>query len=564
MRGASSGSFSSSGVFLSRALAAVAALTSFAAAAGPELIQLYPIAGQQGSKVAVTAFGKFDPWPPRVWVDAPGLTFTPGEKPGNFEVEIAGDAKPGPRLVRFVNESGTSAPRFFIVSDRPETGEAEPNDEFKAPQKVASLPAVLSGRLNKADDVDSFAVDLKQGQSVVARVEAYVLASAFDGMLRIVDSTGAQFAFNHDAQTIDPFLGWEAPRDGTFIVQVMGFAYPADAAINFTGGDGCGYRLHLNAGPVVRLTRPMGVARGQKSRVQLEGWNLPASEVEVDATQIAPEQISVPIPLEGAAPHLISVSDYPEALEDESSPAAAETQLLLVPGAVTGRIGMAREEDRYSFQAVKQREYRVQVIASTVGSSLDAWIRVEDQGGKELARSDDVGGSRDPELFWTAPDEGRFRVAVGDVTHQGGPGFAYRLAITEAAPGVSANSEAHSLKLEQGNTGELKVAVKLLNGFKAKLQVSAKQLPEGIAAPEVDVPEKGGDVVLKFTAAPEAPPASVPFQLVLRETETGKERSIRHSLTTSSEDNGVPQGYSTLVIDSADQLWLTVTKPSAK
>src|SRR5438034_834991 len=39
-------------------------------AAGPTLDHLYPVAVQIGSTNAVTAIGKFDPWPPKVWVDA--------------------------------------------------------------------------------------------------------------------------------------------------------------------------------------------------------------------------------------------------------------------------------------------------------------------------------------------------------------------------------------------------------------------------------------------------------------------------------------------------------------
>jgi hypothetical protein len=64
---------------------------------------------------------------------------------------------------------------------------------------------------------------------------------------------------------------------------------------------------------------------------------------------------------------------------------------------------------------------------------------------------------------------------------------------------------------------------------------------------------------LKFTSAPDAKLANQPLQLVVREVETGKEHPVLHVMTTSTEDNGVPQGYSELVITSTDQLWLTVS-----
>ena len=48
-----------------------------ATATVPTLDQFFPIALQAGTATAVTAVGKFDPWPPKVWVDVPGIVFKP-------------------------------------------------------------------------------------------------------------------------------------------------------------------------------------------------------------------------------------------------------------------------------------------------------------------------------------------------------------------------------------------------------------------------------------------------------------------------------------------------------
>jgi hypothetical protein len=39
---------------------------------------------------------------------------------------------------------------------------------------------------------------------------------------------------------------------------------------------------------------------------------------------------------------------------------------------------------------------------------------------------------------------------------------------------------------------------------------------------------------------------------------------VAHFLTTGGENNGVPQGYGELVIDSTEQLWLTVIAAAPK
>jgi len=95
------------------------AVLGAASAAEPTLSHLFPAAGQQGTTVSVAAVAKSDPWPPQVWVDAPGITFTASKTKGKFDVEIAKDAAPGPHLVRFYNKDGASIPRFFRASPLP-------------------------------------------------------------------------------------------------------------------------------------------------------------------------------------------------------------------------------------------------------------------------------------------------------------------------------------------------------------------------------------------------------------------------------------------------------------
>lgn len=476
------------------------------AAAEPALTHLYPVAGQQGTTVSVSVAGKIEPWPPKIWVDAPGIDFKAGEAKGKVSVEIAKDAAPGPHLVRFYNEQGASAPRFFIVSTERELPEVEPNNDFRTPQKIANLPATISGRLDKAGDVDCFAVTLKSGERVTARVDAYVLGSTFDAMIRIVDPDGTPLAFNHDGRTLDPLLTWEAPRDGTFIVQLMGFAYPATAAVGLTGGEGCVYRLHLAAG--------------------------------------------VPPPEPGAAG---------EISEQEPNDSAANAQAIAVPTTIAACIQTAGDEDRFTFSAVKQRAYEFKVASAREGSPLDAWLKIENKDDKELARNDDAPLSRDPQLTWTAPADGTFTVVIGDLTHHGGPAFTYRLALAEAVPSVTATTDTHSIVVPPGKTADVKVILKRANGFKAKLQLAAKNLPEGVTAPDVDIAEKAGDATLKLIAAAEAMPTGQPIQLFLRDPESGVEHPVRFLMTATSENNGVPAGYTELVIDSTDQLWLTVT-----
>mgnify|MGYP000709089393 CR=1 FL=1 len=42
------------------------------------------------------------------------------------------------------------------------------------------------------------------------------------------------------------------------------------------------------------------------------------------------------------------------------------------------------------------------------------------------------------------------------------------------------------------------------------------------------------------------------------ESESGKEHRATAGLTSSTENNGVPGGFTKLLIESTDQIWLTV------
>ena len=489
-----------------------------ASAAEPTLTHVFPAAGTRGTTLTVRPSGKFAPWPVQAWVDAPGIVFKALPKAGEFDVEIAPDATLGPHLIRFFNGEGASAPRFFIVSAAPEPLEAEPNDHFKKPQPIAALPTTIGGTLGKAGDVDSFAVTLKKGETLTARVEAYVLGSTFDGMLRLVDESGTQLAFNHDdGRTLDPLLMWIAPSDGTFVVQLMGFVYPATSGVGFTGGEGCVYRLHLPTKPHERVTLP---------------------------------------------PH--DASQGAEVAEQESNNADHNAQTIDLPCSIPGSIEKAGDEDRFAFTAVKGKAYEFKLLGSRAGSPLDAWLKIENKDGKEIARNDDAEGSRDPQLTWTAPGDGVFFVAIGDLTHHGGHDYLYRLAIAEAKPSITATTANHSVVVTAGKTGEIKATVKRVNGLKSKLQLAAKNLPEGVSAAAVDVPEKGGEVTLKFAATDAAAAASQLFQLIVRAAETGTEYPVAHSMITTGENNGVPQGYTELAIHSTNQLWLTVIAAAPK
>ena len=483
-------------------------------AAAPTLTHLYPVAAVSGTATPVSAVGKFDPWPPKVWTDAPGISFVPGEKAGQFTVEVNADVPPGPHLVRFYNDTGASAPRFLIVTGDPQATETEPNDDFDKAPLVERLPITFNGRLNKSGDVDSFALRLDAGQTLHASLDAYLLGSPVDAVLRLVDTRGLERSLNHDnGRSVDPALTWTAQVAGTYILQVFGFAQPATADVRFTGSDACVYRLHLALGAPAPPAFPPAVG--------------------------------------------------PEWTEQEHATRTADDAAPMPPFAVTGTIAQIGEKDRFTFAAGKGDKLVLAVQSAAFGFPLDAWLAIQTTAGKELVRNDD-GTSADPFLEWTAPESGSYVAVVGNVLQRAGTDYRYRLSLQRPQPrfeGVIAES---GFVVEPGKTTKIKVTARRLQGFKTKLTASVMGLPEGLSASPVEMGETEKEITLEVTAGPDAPPFSGPFQVAFREENSESVRPAIHELISTTLRNGVPQGFRDLVIKSTDQLWLTVPARPAK
>lgn len=532
-------------------------------AAAPTLEHLYPAGARRGTTTIVTAVGKQDPWPVEVWTDDPRIQFKAEKDKGKFSVIVSPEAEIRPHLVRLYNAEGASTVRFFLVSDTAELEEKEPNEDFSKPQVIDKLPVIVNGRLEKNGDVDSFAVKVAAGQWLVASLEAYVLGSTMDGMLRITDTNGVQVAYNHDGNfTLDPFIAWQAPKAGTYVVQAMGFSYPANSSINFDGGTGNIYRLSLTTGPYLDYAYPTGVMRTNLAKVKVTGWNLLDGKdwmvACLQTSSLPTNTTTVPVRLGSLNRLSIPVGTLPELEEQEPNNAVAEAQSMIVPGYMSGRIQQIGDVDRFGFETKKGQKWEVAVQSDKLGFPLDATLRIEDSTGKELAKNDDANNSADPSLVWTAPTDGKFIAAISSLLRQGSSNYIYRLSVTEPKPGFRATVAANNFNVSPGKTNEIKVTVTKLHGHDKPLVIAANGLPKGVSLVAGEVPAKGGEVAIKLVAQADAKPFSGIFTLAVKEQAAGTNGFAVFEMISRGTDNGVPQGYTALVIEQTESLWLTV------
>jgi len=545
-------------------------------AAVPVLDHVFPAALQIGSTQSVTLVGKFDPWPTRLDLDIPGVTWEATTNTGVITVRVSPKAPVGPQVIRAFSPEGVSAPRFLILSSHPQRAEVEPNDEMRTAQALSDLPAEVNGRLEKNGDVDSYSVELQAGQTLVARLEAYTLQSPLDPVLRLLDAQGVQVAWNHDeVRSLDPLLAWRAPKAGTYVLQVFGFAYPADSDLRFSGSAKSVYRLHVSTDPVARHGWPLGVSRSVETRVRWGDWGVPEMSSEstlVPSSAIASETVGHSLQIPGhRLPLEMPVGDGKEWVEVEPNDTAATAQTLEIPSAVSGDLDRAGDEDRYRVSAKKGEALRLEVQAAGLGFPLDAWLKIEDATGKELVRNDDSGGA-DPVLDWTPPESAEYRVVVGNLLQRGGRDQRYRLSVQRPQPVWSASVPEAFLSLEPGKTNEWKVAISRRFGAETRLTVSVRGLPPGVRVDPVEVPEKALEATLRWITATNAASFSGPFQVEVMAPKSVQGlagvQQAQFSLVSAGENNGVPQGFRRLVVESVSRLWMTVlpmpSKPADK
>ncbi len=455
-------------------LAGVLSGVAAASAADPPVLErLLPAGGQRGTTVTAKVLGKPGEGNVRLQSASAGLTFRLSEKRDTVDVDIAADVEPGVHLVRLCNDSGASELRPFIVGILPEQAETEPNGRLAEAATLAGTAATVNGVLEKSGDVDTWAVPLEAGQTLVASLTASrVLSSPMDGVLQIVDGRGTVVSQNDDDCSMDPLATFQAPMNGTWYVRVFAFPAAPNSSIAFAGGADYVYRLTLAAQPYVDHVMPLVRQRGSgEQRLQLHGWNLAVQEAVLGADQTV-------LTGQFAQPWRVYDTAEPVLLEDQLS----ERLLPALPLVVCGCLNQPGPDN---FRLTLKQGQRLSLSAEVqrFSSLLDPVLSVRDSAGKVLKEADDVdGGNPDAALELTAPADGTFEIRVHDRFLGHGSRWHYVLAVRETQPEVRLTVNATAWTVPADKALEIPITVARRNGFAEVLELRVDGLPQGIAA----------------------------------------------------------------------------------
>ena len=420
-----------------------------------------------------------------------------------IEVVISPDAVQGNRELRLETPDGMTGPVIFQINNLPEITELEPNNKNanekpkqlnQLPEKfidqTVNLPIMLNGQIMPGD-VDRFRFHAEKGQKLIIAASARqlipYLADAvpgwFQATLTLYNSKGKKLAFTDDYKfNPDPVLYYTIPETGKYEIEIRDAIY--------RGRQDFVYRISISEKPFVTRMFPLGGREGEKTIVKISGYNLPERPLILDTTpndkiirktfyRTAKQQSN---------PIVYAVNNLPECNEKETGNVTNQTQHIVLPKIINGRIDQPGDVDVFSFQGKAGEEIVAEVFARRLNSPLDSLLRLTDSNGKLIKLNDDyiikdkflhksktglLTHHSDSYLMAELPRSDTYNIQISDTENRGGKEFAYRLRISNPQPDFTLFVTPSTLNIKSGTTVSFTVHAIRKEGFMGPIKVTA-------------------------------------------------------------------------------------------
>jgi len=416
-----------------------------------------------------------------------------GENPAQvtYRFTLPADAACGIHGLRLVTDKGVSPLRFLIVDDLPSVASTGGNTSRAAAQAV-TVPTAIDGAVpNQGWQYFKFSVTA--GQRLAFEVVARRMGSSLDPMLRLLDASGRELAFNDDTPGLsgDAIIAHTFKDAGEYVVEMRDIKYGAGA-----------YRLRIGDFPVATVAYPLAVQRGVATPVTLAGFHvegLAPLNLTVAADDPAEwKPISLKRPGGASGFSTVAVSPRPQFLEQEPNNAPEQSNRISLDQDVNGRLEQKGDVDRFVFTATKDQTATFTGITRQQGSPTDLNFRILNKDGGQVAAAEDS-GVNEGSLNFKAPADGDYTLVVEDLNRRGGSEHAYRIAVSATAPPFSLASSLDTFNLPVGGVATATVT-SVRTGYTGPIELKVQNLPAGVSASPSVIGAGRNDAVLTIQA----------------------------------------------------------------
>lgn len=442
----------------------------------PTLAAAAVLGAKTGESVELTLTGANLNDPIGVLLSCPGKVTIPSDNKNGTEagklrvkVELPADCPIGLHTIRVATKQGVSNFRPFVVDELAAVPEVDTNRSKDTPQ-VLAVPGLVTGRTdNEASDF--FKVKVNPGQTVTFEVLARRIGSPLDPIIVLHDAKTKReivelYADDTPGLQSDCRLTHTFKDGGEFLVEVRDTTY--------RGGADFFYRLRVGEFPGATTAFPVAVQRGQTASVGFAGPNtadLPPVTVKaptdpkVAAVYISPKKGAVsgwPVP--------VRVSDWPESTEQEPNDDPSKANKLAVPGGVSGRFEKGGDVDHFAVAVKKGVKYAAAASTFEINSPSEVLVRVLDEKGKEVARSNPTQAAAKVEF--TPAADATYTLACEQLNFVAGPNEIYHLTVKPVTADFDIVLALDRCEAPAGGGTAIGATVNRLNGYAGPVELS--------------------------------------------------------------------------------------------
>lgn len=223
-----------------------------------------------------------------------------------------------------------------------------------------------------------------------------------------------------------------------------------------------------------------------------------------------------------------------------------EAQPVVLPCVANGTIVANTERHFFKFGA-KQGQKLIFDLKSfryneLVQTYFNPMLLLYDAAGKQIAENHGY-SDLDPRIEWNCPADGEYTLEARDLLGRGNPASVYRLTMGTLPPntappapiGQTANLQTvpmfcyardANITLRPGMTTPVEIHVAKRDGS-GTIQIEAQELPQGVTAEPLTIPQERGIGYLLLRAAPDAKPAEKPLRIwATWKTDKGETRTL--------------------------------------